>query len=37
VEDAEEVAVVDVVVDLRALALGEDVFDVERMPAEARA
>ena len=34
-EDAEEVALVGVVVDLRALALGEDVLDVERMPAEA--
>src|SRR2546430_13687328 len=34
-EDAEEVAVIDVVVDLRPLALREDVFDVERVPAEA--
>ena len=34
VEDAEEVAVVDVVVDLRALPLREDVLDVERMPPE---
>ena len=33
-ENAEQVAVVDVVVDLRALPLGEDVLDVERMPAE---
>ena len=33
-EDAEEVAVVDVVVDLRALPLREDVLDVEWMPAE---
>ncbi len=33
-EDAEEVAVVDVVVDLRPLALGEDVLDVERVPPE---
>ena len=37
VEDAEEVAVVDVVVDLRTLALREDVLDVERVPAEAGA
>ena len=37
VEDAEEVALIDVVVDLRPLALREDVFDVERMPAEALA
>jgi len=37
VEDAEQVAVVDVVVDLRPLALGEDVLDVEGMPAEAGA
>jgi hypothetical protein len=36
VQDAEEVTVVDVIVDLRALALGEDVLDVERVPAEAR-
>ena len=36
VEDGEEVAVVLVVVDLRALALRDDVLDVERMPAEAR-
>jgi hypothetical protein len=35
VEDAEEVALVGVVVDLRPLALREDVLDVERMPAEA--
>ena len=35
VEDAEEVAVVLVVVDLRPLALRDDVLDVERMPAEA--
>ncbi len=35
VEDGEEIALVGVVVDLRALALGEDVLDVERMPAEA--
>src|SRR6266508_1808581 len=35
VEDGEEVPVVDVVVDLRPLALREDVFDVEGMPAEA--
>src|SRR5207302_1022756 len=35
VQDGEEVAVVRVLVDLRALALGEDVLDVERMPAEA--
>ena len=35
VEDDEEVAVVLVVVDLRALALRDDVLDVERMPAEA--
>ena len=34
VEDGEEVALVLVVVDLRALALGDDVLDVERMPAE---
>ena len=33
VEDAEQV--VGVLVDLRALALGEDVLDVEGMPAEA--
>jgi hypothetical protein len=33
-EDAEEIAVVDVVVDLRPLPLREDVLDVERMPAE---
>ena len=33
-EDAEQVAVVDVVVDLRPLALREDVLDVERVPAE---
>jgi len=36
-QDAEEVALVRVVVDLWALPLGEDVLDVERMPAEARA
>jgi len=35
VEDGEEVALLDVVVDLRALALREDVLDVERVPAEA--
>ena len=35
VEDGEEVAVVLVVVDLRALALRDDVLDVQRMPAEA--
>ena len=35
VEDDEEVAVFLVVVDLRALALRDDVLDVERMPAEA--
>jgi hypothetical protein len=35
VQDGEEVAVVDVVVDLRPLALGEDVLDVQRVPAEA--
>jgi hypothetical protein len=35
VEDREEVALVDVVVDLRALASREHVLDVERMPAEA--
>ena len=35
VEDDEEVAVVLVVVDLRTLALRDDVLDVERMPAEA--
>ncbi len=34
-EDGEEVPVVDVVVDLRPLALREDVLDVERVPAEA--
>ena len=34
-EDGEEVAVVDVVVDLRPLALRDDVLDVERVPAEA--
>jgi hypothetical protein len=34
VEDAEEVPLVRVVVDLRTLALGHDVFDVEWMPAE---
>ena len=34
VEDAEEVAVIEVVVDLRPLALRQDVFHVERMPAE---
>jgi len=33
-QNAEEIALVGVVVDLRALALGEDVLDVERMPAE---
>ena len=35
VEDGEEVAVVLVVVDLRALSLRDDVLDVQRMPAEA--
>ena len=35
VEDGEEVALVLVVVDLRPLALGDDVLDVQRMPAEA--
>ena len=35
VEDAEQVALVGVVVDLRPLALREHVLDVERMPAEA--
>ena len=35
VEDGEEVALVLVVVDLRALALRDDVLDVERVPAEA--
>ena len=35
VEDGEQVAVVLVVVDLRPLALGDDVLDVERVPAEA--
>ena len=35
VEDGEEVAVVLVVVDLRPLALRDDVLDVERVPAEA--
>ncbi len=34
VEDGEEVALVLVVVDLRPLALGDDVLDVERMPPE---
>jgi len=34
VEDAEEVAVIDVVVDLRPLPLRQDVLDVEWMPAE---
>ena len=34
VEDAEEVTVLGVVVDLRPLALREDVFEVERMPSE---
>src|SRR6185437_13850890 len=34
VEDTEEVAVVEVVVDLRPLALREDVLHVERMPTE---
>src|SRR5438270_477553 len=34
VENAEEVALVGVVVDLRPLALREDVLDVERVPAE---
>ncbi len=34
VEDGEEVALVLVVVDLRALAFGDDVLDVERMPPE---
>src|SRR4029079_5217370 len=37
VENAEEVTVVDVVVDLRALSLREDVLELERMPAEALA
>ncbi len=37
VEDAEEITLVGVVVDLRPLALREDVLDVERMPAEALA
>ena len=36
-QDTEEVAVVEVVVDLRSLALREDVLDVERMPAESLA
>ncbi len=36
-EDAEEVALVRVVVDLRPLPLREDVLDVERVPAEAAA
>ena len=35
VEDREEVALLVVVVDLRTLALRDDVLDVERMPAEA--
>ena len=35
VENGEEVAVVLVVVDLRPLALRDDVLDVERVPAEA--
>ena len=35
VEDDEEIAVLLVVVDLRALTLRDDVLDVERMPAEA--
>ena len=35
VEDGEEVALVRVVVDLRPLALRDDVLDVERVPAEA--
>jgi hypothetical protein len=35
VQDAEEVAIVQVVVDLRTLALRQDVLDVERMPTEA--
>ena len=35
VEDGEEVAVVLVVVDLRPLALRDDVLDVQRVPAEA--
>src|SRR5207302_9390285 len=35
VEDGEEVALVLVVVDLGPLALGNDVLDVQRMPAEA--
>ena len=35
VEDGEEVALLGVVVDLRPLALRDDVLDVERMPAEA--
>ena len=37
VQDAEEVAIVEVVVDLRPLALREDVLDVEWVPAEALA
>jgi hypothetical protein len=36
VEDPEEVTVVDVVVDLRPLALRQHVLDVEGVPAEAR-
>src|SRR5262249_46877880 len=35
VEDGEEVALVDVVVDLRALALRQHILDVQRVPAEA--
>ena len=34
-EDGEEIPLVGVVVDLRALALGENVLDVEWVPAEA--
>jgi len=37
VEDAEEIAVIDVVVDLGPLALRQDVLDVEWVPAEALA
>ena len=35
VEDCEQVALVLVVVDLGPLALGDDVLDIERVPAEA--
>ena len=35
-EDAEQVAVVEIVVDLWPLALREDVLDVERVPPKAR-